>query len=183
MSDAGVGGKDCNFAYLEIAMDHSLFVHVINSLEDLPDQVGRVFLRVRSFLDDAIKQFAASDPVNIERRLFNESFHYKHTGNKCLVCRNRDTDEEEMTYFSWPGPPPPHHHHIGKRGFVIDGSRWRPLCLTPLCGSRIYIKKTGAIPVCQHRGYRLMTIRTMRDHAVVGITRALAGRRFVRLTK
>ena len=42
--------------YFEIAMDHSLFVHVVDRLENLADEVCCVLLRVRAFLDDPVKQ-------------------------------------------------------------------------------------------------------------------------------
>ncbi len=44
--------------YLEIAMDDSLLVHVVDGLEDLSHQIGRILFRVRSFLHDTIEQFA-----------------------------------------------------------------------------------------------------------------------------
>ena len=45
--------------YLEIAVDHSLFMHIVNGLEDLADEVCSVLLRVRAFLDDPVKQLTA----------------------------------------------------------------------------------------------------------------------------
>lgn len=45
-------------------MDHSLFVHVINGLEHLPDQIRCVLLCVRSFLNDPVKQFTTGYPGN-----------------------------------------------------------------------------------------------------------------------
>lgn len=53
---------DRDVYYLEIAMDHSLFVHVVDGLQDLPDEVGSVLLRVRAFLDDPIEQFTTGHP-------------------------------------------------------------------------------------------------------------------------
>ena len=46
-------------AYLEITMDNALLVHVINRFQNLSDQVGRVLLRVRAFLDDSIEELAS----------------------------------------------------------------------------------------------------------------------------
>ena len=43
--------------YLEIAMDHSLFVHVVDGLQDLSHQICCIFFSVRSFLHDTIEQF------------------------------------------------------------------------------------------------------------------------------
>lgn len=49
-------------------MDHSLFVHVVNGLQDLPDQICSVLLCIRSFLHDPIKQFTASHPTIIGQK-------------------------------------------------------------------------------------------------------------------
>jgi len=50
--------------YFEIAMDHSLFVHVVDGLEDLADEVCCVLLRVRAFLDDPVKQLTARHSID-----------------------------------------------------------------------------------------------------------------------
>lgn len=54
--ERGYDKTEC--VYLEIAMDDSLLVHVVDGLEDLSHQIGRILFRVRSFLHDAIEEFA-----------------------------------------------------------------------------------------------------------------------------
>lgn len=49
------------YAYLEVAMHDALVVHVVDCLEHLSDQVGRILFCVRTLFDDAIEQFATRD--------------------------------------------------------------------------------------------------------------------------
>lgn len=46
----------------QISMDHAFAVHVGDRRQNLFDQIGSIFLRVRTFLNDAIKEFSAGDP-------------------------------------------------------------------------------------------------------------------------
>ncbi len=52
---------------LEVPVDDALAVHVRHGVQDLPDQVGRVLLRVGALLHDAVEQLAAGDPGRIKR--------------------------------------------------------------------------------------------------------------------
>lgn len=45
--------------YLEISMNNTLAVHVVDRLEDLLDQVGGVLLCVASLLHYSVEQFSA----------------------------------------------------------------------------------------------------------------------------
>jgi hypothetical protein len=44
-------------------VDDALAVHIVDGLEDLLDQIGRVLFRVAALLDDPVEQFAAAYPA------------------------------------------------------------------------------------------------------------------------
>jgi len=50
------------FAYLEITVNDSLAVHVVDGLEDLLDQICSIPLGVAALFHDPVEQFAAIDP-------------------------------------------------------------------------------------------------------------------------
>lgn len=47
---------------LQISVNDTLIVHIVNRLEHLSYQARRVFLCVGTFLDDSVEQFATGDP-------------------------------------------------------------------------------------------------------------------------
>jgi hypothetical protein len=55
--------------HLEVPVHDPLAVHVVDRLEYLLDQVGRVALRVAALLDDPVEKFAAIDAGTRPSRL------------------------------------------------------------------------------------------------------------------
>ena len=60
-------------------MDNALLVHVINRFQNLSDQVGRVLLRVRAFLDDSIEELASRYSAKWNERGADANYQYKET--------------------------------------------------------------------------------------------------------
>ncbi len=60
--------------WLEIAMDDTFAVHVGDGVENLANQVGSVFLRVRAFLHDAVEEFAARDPKEKKDQVISKAY-------------------------------------------------------------------------------------------------------------
>lgn len=60
--EAGTSNLCARDTHFEISMDDALAVHVVDRLQDLLDQFGRVLLRVAALLDDSVKQFASVNP-------------------------------------------------------------------------------------------------------------------------
>lgn len=50
-------------------MHNALRVHVVDRLENLLDEVGRVAFCVAALLDDAVEELAAVDAAQVRRRL------------------------------------------------------------------------------------------------------------------
>jgi len=54
--------------YLEISMDDSLLMHIIYSFQNLTYQVGRIFLRVWSFLHNPVEEFTTRYSVYVVQK-------------------------------------------------------------------------------------------------------------------
>lgn len=50
-------------SYFEVTVNDSLFVHVVDGFQNLPDEIRCILFRIRSFLDDAVKQFPTSHSI------------------------------------------------------------------------------------------------------------------------
>ena len=76
--------------HFEVSVNDSLRVHVVDGLEDLLYEVGRVLFRVAALFDDSVEELAAVDSVCgaacVSRRCVSTCADYSAAGAK-LRCR------------------------------------------------------------------------------------------------
>ena len=53
--------------YLQVSVYNAHLVQIVNSVQDLPDQRARIFLRIETFFHDSVEQFAAGHPAEQDR--------------------------------------------------------------------------------------------------------------------